>query len=68
MYRNGRLQKSSIALVGFSDGYIRGYSKSGQVVLSEQLQTDAVKNFSCMQSTSVSKNELQVILRMCQGI
>lgn len=46
------IQKASVALVGFSDGYIRGYSKSGHVVLSEQLHVDAVKKISFMVSTS----------------
>lgn len=55
------MQRSSVVLVGFSDGYIRGYSKSGQLILSEQLHTDAVAKFSFMSSES-QRNNSQVNL------
>ncbi len=63
VHRNGEMQRSSIALVGFSDGYIRAYSKSGQMVFSQQLHMDAVVKFSLMWSASLS-SEQQVIIIM----
>ena len=55
------MHRASIALVGFSSGYIRGYSKSGQVVLSEHLSMDAVTKISFMwPSLNLRKNIHQV--------
>lgn len=39
--------------MGFSDGYIRGYSKSGQPVMSEQLHMDAVTKITFMWSSPI---------------
>ncbi|XP_064392664.1 rab3 GTPase-activating protein non-catalytic subunit-like isoform X2 [Halichondria panicea] len=46
--KSGTVQRSSVVLVGFSDGYIRSYSMSGQRVMSQLLHPEAVKRLSCM--------------------
>lgn len=61
--RDGKIQQASIALVGFSDGYIRGYSKSGQAVLSEQLHLDPVSKISAMLSLSTVKENAHQVVR-----
>lgn len=46
-----------MVLVGFSDGYVRGYSKSGQRVLAQSMHTEAVSKLTCMApSGSLQKN------------
>lgn len=56
--RDERVHKASIALVGFSDGYARGYSKSGQVVISEQLHSEAVTKVSFMWPSPTSRSSV----------
>ena len=59
-YRNGTYLQASIAMVGFSDGFIRGYSKSGQTVFSQQLHLDAVTKLSFLYPSSLRENANQV--------
>lgn len=62
MCRDSQVQRSSIALIGFSDGHIRGYSKSGCAVFSEQLHLDAVSKISSMlPSPNLMEQSYQVL-------
>ena len=52
--------------MGFSDGYVRGYSKSGQVIFSEQLHLEAVTKLSFMWPSPAPRNSAyQVDSIMC---
>lgn len=53
--RSGSTQRSSIVMVGFSDGYVRGYSKSGQRVFSRLMHHEPVSKLTCMASSAVQK-------------
>ena len=54
-------------LVGFSDGYVRGYSKSGQRVLAQSMHTEAVNKLTCMapSGSQLTSNSNQVCVCVC---
>ena len=53
-------------MVGFSDGYVRGYSKSGQRVFSRLLHLESVSKLTCMASSTVAKPVTAVVSFICQ--
>ena len=60
-HRSGSVQRSSIVMVGFSDGYVRGYSKSGQRVFSRLMHLEPVTKLTCMASSNVAKHSPAVV-------
>jgi len=65
--RPGTPQYSSIVVVGFSDGFIRAYSKSGVSVLSQLLHAEPVVKITCMASSLGQRKAAagQVCAHMC---
>ncbi len=61
--RSSTIQRSSIVLVGFSDGYIRGYSKSGQRVMSQLLHPEPVRRLTCMAASPSLKHSTSLVTK-----
>ena len=59
--RSGSVQRSSIVMVGFTDGYVRGYSKSGQRVFSRLMHLEPVAKLTCMASSTVQRPALGLV-------
>ena len=48
-------------MVGFTDGYVRGYSKSGQKVFSRLMHLEPVAKLTCMASSTVQRPALGLV-------
>ena len=48
-------------MVGFSDGFVRGYSKSGQRVFSQLMHLEPVVKLTCMTSSAALRPTPSVV-------
>ena len=59
--RGDKPHRASVVLVGFSNGYVYGYSMSGQTIFSKQIHEDSVTQLTFMSPSLSRRHESLVI-------